>query len=239
MIDQNKIAVISSGNGAQTMAAYLAILGFSVSLYVREKARAEMFPADHVFHLEGIIKAKSVVGIISNEMHEVIRGAYLIMVTTPAQYHPFIAQEMASCLEDGQIIVLNPGRTFGTYVFKKDMEEFGNDKNVILAEPETFVFASRCIRVAEPFIHSIKSTVNVAAHNPGDTSRVIEVLSPKFPGIIKPAKSTLFTSFTNIGMVFPSITDLTQHNQNRKPGKIPLLQPGNHTSCSKYHRPDG
>lgn len=84
------------------------------------------------------------------------------MVTTPAQYHSFIAQEMVTCLEDGQIIVLNPGRTFGTYVFKKMLEEFGNNKNVLIAEAETFVFACRCTRIAEPFIHGQKSTVRIA-----------------------------------------------------------------------------
>lgn len=219
MIDQNKIAVISSGNGGQTMAAYLAKLGFSVSLYVREKERIKMFPVDHVFRLRGTIEAESVVGIISNEMREVINGAHLIMVTTPAQYHPFIAQEMASCLEDGQIIVLNPGRTFGTYVFKKKLDEFGNDKDIILAETETFVFACRCTRIAEPFIHSIKNTVHIAAHNSRDTSRVIEVLSPKFPGIMKPVQSTLYTGFANIGMVFhplPILLNITRVENQEK-----------------------
>lgn len=219
MLDQNKIAVISSGNGGQTMAAYLANLGFTVSLHVREKERVEMFPADHIFHLRGMIEAESVVSMISNEMHEVIKGAHLIMVTTPAQYHPFIAQEMATCLEEGQIIVLNPGRTFGTYVFKRKLDYSGNNKNVILAEAETFVFACRCSRIAEPFIHSIKNTIHIAAHNPCDTSRVLEVLSPIFPGIMKPAKSTLYTSFANIGMVFhplPILLNITRVENQEK-----------------------
>lgn len=213
MLDQNKIAVISSGNGGQTMAAYMADLGYSVSLYVREKERVEMFPSDHVFRLRGLIEADAVVGLISNDMSEVIKDAHLIMVTTPAQYHSFIAREMAPSLEDGQVIVLNPGRTFGTYVFTKALEDTGSDKNVIIAETETFVFACRCARIARPFIHGQKSLVRVAAHEPGDTDRVIKILSPKFPGIIKPAPNTRYTSFANIGMVFhplPILLNITR-----------------------------
>lgn len=219
MLDQNKIAVLSTGNGGQTMAAYLTNLGFSVSLYARERERVEMFPSDHVFHLQGIVEANPVIDCISYEMQEVVRGAHLIMVTTPAQYHPVVARELATCLEDGQIVVLNPGRTFGTYVFKKTLEEFGNDKDVILAETETFVFACRCTRTANPFLHAIKSLVRVAAHNPADTPKVVEVLSPKFPGIIKPAKSTLHTSFANIGMVFhplPILLNITRVEKQEK-----------------------
>lgn len=219
MLDQNKIAVISSGNGGQTMAAYLANLGASVSLYARERDRVEMFPPDRVFSLRGIVEADPVIDCISNDMQEVVRGAHLIMVTTPAQYHSVVAREMATCLEDGQIIVLNPGRTFGTYVFKKTLEEFGNDKDVILAEAETFVFACRCARVAKPFIHAIKDLVRVAAHNPADTPKVLNVLSPKFPGIIKPAKSVLHTSFTNIGMIFhplPILLNITRVEKQEK-----------------------
>jgi len=219
MLDQNKIAVISTGNGGQTMAAYFANLGVSVSLYAREKERVEMFPSDRVFSLRGAIEADPVIDCISNDMQEVIKGAHLIMVTTPAQYHPVIAEDMATHLEDGQIIVLNPGRTFGTYVFKKKLEEFGNNKNVILAEAETFIFACRCARVAKPFIHAIKDLVRVAAHNPADTPKVVDVLSPKFPGIIQPAKSTLHTSFTNVGMIFhplPILLNITRVEKQEK-----------------------
>lgn len=219
MLDQNKVAVISSGNGGQSMAAYLQHMGWSVSLYVRERERAEMFPHDRVFHLRGIVEGDPVVDCVSHRMDEVIRDAGLIMVTTPAQYHPIVAREMAPCLEDGQIVVLNPGRTFGTYVLKKTLEEAGCDKDVIIAEAETFVFACRCARVAEPFIHGIKEYVRVAAHNPRNTPAVIEALSPKFPGIMKPAESTFLTSFTNVGMVFhplPILLNITRVEAKEK-----------------------
>lgn len=219
MLDLHKIAVISSGNGGQTMAAYLKHAGYSVSLYVRERERVLMFPTDRVFHLRGVVQGDPAIDCISCDMAEVIRGAHLIMVTTPAQYHPVVAREMAPYLEDGQIVVLNPGRTFGTYVMKKTLAEAGCNQEVIIAEAETFVFACRCARVAEPFIHGIKKHVRVAAHNPADTPKVMEALSPHFAGIMVPAENTFVTSFSNIGMIFhplPILLNITRVETQEK-----------------------
>ena len=219
MLDTNKIAVISSGNGGQSMAAYLKHAGYHISLYVREQERVKMFPGDRVFQLTGFLEANPVIDCISHRMEEVIQDAHLIMVTTPAQYHHVVARTMASCLQDGQIVVLNPGRTFGTYEVKKTLEDESCQASVIIAEAETFIFACRCARLAEPIIYGIKSCVKVAAHNPSDTPKVVEALSQLFPGIIKSAKNTLYTSFSNVGVVFhplPILLNITRVEAKEK-----------------------
>lgn len=219
MLDKNKIAVISTGNGGQSMAAYFAHLGFSVSLYAREEERVAMFPRDRVFKLRGIVEGNPVVDFISSGMCDVIEDAHLIMVTTPTQYHEIIAREMADCLEDGQIILLNPGRTFGTYVFKKALEDNGCARAAVVAEAETFVFACRCARTAEPVIHGIKEHVRVAAHDADNTQMVVDALQKVFPGIMEAAPSIFHTSFSNIGMVFhplPILLNITRVEAQEK-----------------------
>ena len=219
VLDKNKVAVISSGNGGQSIAAYLKHAGYHISLYVREQERARMFPEDREFKLMGIVEGRPVIDCISHRIEEVISGAHIIMVTTPAQYHHVVAKDMAPCLQDGQIIVLNPGRTFGTYEVKKTLEDEGCTAKVIIAEAETFVFACRCTRIAEPYIHGIKNCVKVAAHNPSDTPKVVSALSPLFPGIFKPAISTLYTSFSNIGVIFhplPILLNITRVEAKEK-----------------------
>ena len=218
-LNENRIAVISSGNGGQTMAAYFANMGYSVSLYVREEERATMFPKDKVFRLRGLVRGDPVVDLISHDMKTVTTNAHLIMVTTPAQYHHIIAREMASCLEDGQIIILNPGRSFGTYVFEKMLSQYNCQAKVIIAETDTFVFACRCEKVAEPYIHGFKKRLNVAAHKKNDTPTVAKVLSLKFPNIVRPVASTVYTSFSNIGLVFhplPFLLNITRAERRER-----------------------
>ncbi|MDZ7837274.1 MAG: hypothetical protein U5N58_04580 [Actinomycetota bacterium] len=61
----------------------------------------------------GLVKLK----LSSNRIDKVIKGADVIMVVVPANAHASIAQRCAPYLEDGQIVVLNPGRTCGALEF--------------------------------------------------------------------------------------------------------------------------
>ncbi len=202
-----KIAVISTGNGGQSMAAYLAMKGAHVSLYAREQERVDMLPKDRVFHLGGILDADVKIDLISCNMREIIDGAELVMVTTPAQYHHIVAAAMAPHLRDGQMVVLNPGRTFGAELFAADLERGGCSAQVIVAETETFVFTCRCTESGKPKIYEIKNDVGVAAQHQENTVRTAMVLSQYFDDI-RTAPSTVFTGFNNIGMVFHPLTIL-------------------------------
>ena len=73
---------------------------------------------------------------------------------------------MAPFLVDGQLVVLNPGRTLGTYVFDKTLRENGLKSRIILAETETFLFTCRCITPGYPILYAIKHDVKLAAHDP-------------------------------------------------------------------------
>lgn len=208
---KRKIAVISTGNGGQSLAAYFANMGCSVALYAREQERIDMFQSNR-FTLGGLFDCAPVVDLISCDMGEVVRDAYLIMVTTPAQYHPIVAKAMAPHLRDGQLVVLNPGRTFGTYVFDKTLKESGCAAQVVLGETDTFVFTCRCKEPGRPIIFEIKHDVKVAGHRRADTPLLTAALSELFPSIA-PAKSVLETGLTNIGMIFhplPILMNITR-----------------------------
>ncbi|MGI5971664.1 MAG: NAD/NADP octopine/nopaline dehydrogenase family protein [Oscillospiraceae bacterium] len=214
MLDKRKIAVISTGNGGQSMAAYFSHLGYRVALYAREAERVKMFKNNH-FVIDGILQAETDIELISCDMEEIIRDAHLIMVTTPSQYHHIIAREIAPHLEEGQIVVLNPGRTLGTFVFDKVLRETGGDEaaeKVILAETDTFAFTCRCVAVGRPMIFFIKTDVIAAAHRPEDNQKVRDALHPIFSDI-RMAPNVLHTSMCNIGMVFhplPILLNITR-----------------------------
>jgi opine dehydrogenase len=206
-----KIAVISSGNGGQSMAAYFSYLGFRVALYAREAERVDMFP-DFKFVISGEINAETEVELISSDMGAVIKGAHLIMVTTPAQYHPIVARAMAPHLVDGQAVVLNPGRTFGTMAFSKVLAECGCKADIMLGETDTFTFTCRCPELRKPQIYKIKDAVRLAAHDKSYAKKLLSILHEIFD-MYSLAESTLFTGFSNIGMIFhpmPILMNITR-----------------------------
>jgi opine dehydrogenase len=207
----NKIAVISSGNGGQSMAAYFAYLGYRVALYARETERVDMF-SDFRFTLSGVINAETEVELISSDMGEVIEDAQLIMVTTPAQYHPIVARAMAPHLVDGQAVVLNPGRTFGTMAFSRVLMECGSKAEIMLGETDTFTFTCRCPELRKPQIYKIKDAVRLAAHDNSYSSELLGLLHEIFD-MYSLAESVLYTGFANIGMIFhpmPILMNITR-----------------------------
>ncbi|MDR2356860.1 MAG: NAD/NADP octopine/nopaline dehydrogenase family protein [Oscillospiraceae bacterium] len=205
MSGRRKIAVISTGNGGQALAAYFSLKGHEVALYARDQERVDMF-ADNRFTLSGAVEGTTSVALISRDMEEVVRGAYLIMVTTPAQYHHVVGAAMAPHLADGQSVILNPGRTFGTYAFEKTLRENGCAADIALGETDTFVFTCRSAVIGRPVIYKMKNTVLVAAHRGygGTTRQIARTLSEYFDSIV-PAGSVLHTGFSNIGMIFHPI----------------------------------
>ena len=193
------------------MAAYFSYLGYNTALYARDVERVEMFTSNR-FILSGEVEAEAEVGLISTDMRDVLRDAYLIMVTTPAQYHPIVARAMAPHLVDGQAVILNPGRTFGTLAFSKVLAERGCTADIMLGETDTFAFTCRCPEVGKPQIHKIKDSLQLAAHEKKYAQRLIEIIREIF-NMVSLAESTLYTGFSNIGMVFhpmPILMNLTR-----------------------------
>ncbi|MCL2820671.1 MAG: NAD/NADP octopine/nopaline dehydrogenase family protein [Oscillospiraceae bacterium] len=206
-----KIAVISSGNGGQSMAAYFAYLGYRVALYAREAERVDMF-SDFKFTISGAINAETEVELISSDMGEVIKNAELIMVTTPAQYHPIVARAMAPYLVNGQAVVLNPGRTFGTLAFSKVIKECGSTAEIMLGETDTFTFTCRCPELRKPQIYKIKDTVRLAAHDNAYAGELLDLMHEIFKMFCL-AENVLYTGFSNIGMIFhpmPILMNITR-----------------------------
>lgn len=120
-------------------------------------------------------------------MEKVLEGAGVVLVTTPAQYHPAVAKAMAPFLVDGQLVVLNPGRTLGTYVFDKTLRENGLKGRIILAETETFLFTCRCITPGYPILYAIKHDVKLAAHDPANTPQAVSAWDSCSPPSCPPA----------------------------------------------------
>ena len=193
------------------MAAYFSYLGYNVALYAREAERVDMFP-DNVFTISGAVEAEAVVDLISSDMSAVVKDAYLIMVTTPAQYHPIVARAMATHLVDGQAVVLNPGRTFGTLAYMKVLTECGCKADIMLGETDTFTFTCRCPELRKPQIYKIKDSVRLAAHDKAYEQRLLVIMREIFD-MFSLAESVLYTGFSNIGMIFhpmPILMNITR-----------------------------
>lgn len=198
-----KFAVIGAGHGGLAMAGHLALMGFEVHLFNRTSERLwgvismGGVRVESDFGLEGFGK----IPVATTNMEEAIRGVDIIMVAVPATGHRNIAELCYPYLRDGQIIILNPGRTFGALEFQQVLNSYNVDKDVIVAEAQTFIYASRVVGPAQAKIFRIKNSIPIAsirAHLIPEVLKRIRVAYPQFV-----AGDNIFkTSFDNIGAVF-------------------------------------
>ena len=211
MNENTHYTVIGAGHGGKAMAAHLALMGFPVTLYNRTPENVA------AIKMRGGIELKSYEGgphgfghlvLVTSDMGEALEQAEVIMVVVPATAHADIAKAAAPHLRDGQIVVLNPGRTGGVLEFVRVLSDNGCQVDVTVAEAETLIYASRSEGPAQARIFRIKDAVPVAALPATRTPRVLEALSTAFPLFID-GTSVLHTSLNNMGAIFhPALTIL-------------------------------
>jgi len=196
-----RYAVIGAGNGGLAMAGYLGLMGFPVTLYNRSLKKIETLIKEPKILLSGAVEGEGQLSAVTNNINEAIKGSDIIMITTPATAHRELAEQMAPYLDDGQIIVLNPGRTCGALEVYQTLRRSGCKKNVIVAETQTFIYACRATGPNSARIFSVKNEVKLAAIPADWTEFVIWLLSAVYPQF-KPARDVMETSLNNFGAIF-------------------------------------
>lgn len=201
MNDKIIIAVIGAGNGGQALAAHLAAMGHSVRLYDRNQSKVDKLNETKILKLVGALELDGRIEFATTDLRRAIEGAKLIMVATTATAHRALADQMSTLLKDGQIILLNPGRTCGAVEFKNTLEQEGLNKRVYVAEAQTLIYACRIVETGTVNIIGVKDKVLISAFPASDTENVLTVLKPIYSCFI-PAKNVLQTSFENVGAMF-------------------------------------
>jgi opine dehydrogenase len=202
------ITVIGAGHGGKAMAAELASRGFTTRLYNRTYQNIETIAQRGGIEL-GFWDGRTVFGpmaLVTSDIAEALSGAHIIMIVVPASGHYDLAVTCAPYLEDGQIIVLNPGRTGGALEFRHVLQQQNCTADVVIAEAETFLFASRSNGPAEAHIFRRKSTLPLAALPASRTPQVLNILQKIYPQFID-GRNILYTSLNNMGAIFhPALT---------------------------------
>jgi opine dehydrogenase len=207
---KTRYTVIGAGNGGKAMAAHLAIMGFEVTLYNRTPEKIAAIQARGGISLESQDPAGprgfGRLARVTSDMKIAIENCDIVMVVTPAYAHYHIAHQAAPYLQNGQTVVLNPGRTLGAIEFNRVLDEGGCANGITVAEAQTLIYASRSDGPTQARIFRIKDAVPLAALPATETPMVLEKLAPAYPQFID-GGDVLQTGINNIGAIFhPTIS---------------------------------
>lgn len=206
-----RYTVVGAGHGGKAMAAHLALMGKEVTLYNRTPAHIEVIAKRKGIELESFPDGPRGFGTIkhaTSNMKEALHHAQVIMLVVPSSAHADLARVMAPCLKNGQIVILNPGRTCGAIEFDMVLRQEGCQAKIVLAETETFIYAARSDGPAQARIFRIKEAVPLAALPATQTPIVLEAIEDVYPEFID-GVNVLNTGLNNMGAIFhPAITIL-------------------------------
>lgn len=196
-----RIAVVGAGNGGMAIAAHQTLKGYKVNLFsffgrelkpIIEKGGIEVFGG-----VEGFAR----LNLVTESLEECVKDAQVIMVVAPASSHIAVATLLTPLVKDGQIIVLNPGRTGGSIEFARTMRRQGLRTRPYLAETNTLIYAAETRAPARVEILKEKNKMRVSAFPARDNPVVIPMLQQMYPQI-EAGQNVLEIAFNNVGGVF-------------------------------------
>ena len=196
--------VIGAGNGGKAMAAHLAIMGQQVTLFNRTFPHIEIIAKRGGIDLvspQGGPQGFGAIYRVTDNIEEAIKDAEVIMVVVPSSCHADIACLLAPYLLHDQIVILHPGRTCGAIEFRQVLQLQGCKAKIVLAEAETFIYASRAEGPSQARIFRIKESVPIAALPAKDTPIVLAAIKHVYPQFID-GVNVLQTGLNNMGAVF-------------------------------------
>jgi len=200
--------VLGAGPGGLAMAAHLAMTGCRVNMFNRTLAHIEAVRARGGIDADGEVSGFASLNVVTADPAEAMDDCDVLMVVVPATAHRDMAQIIAPHIKDGQILVLNPGRTGGALEVAKIIGEKNPRVQPYIAEAQTLLYAARATNPGQVHIFGIKNSVPLATLPAYHITDILPVIQKALPQFV-PGDNVLKTSLDNIGAVFhPAITVL-------------------------------
>lgn len=220
------IAILGAGHAGRAMAGDLALRGAPVTLWNRTPANIAALRARGGVEVEGEVEGFGRMRLVTSDLEKALSDARLVVVCVPAFAHRELAERCAPFLCQEQLVVLNPGRTFGALEFSRALAASDCTPGVVVAEAATNLMTARSTGPAETYIARIKHAVPVAALPAGRTAEVVAALGEWYPQFTE-AANTLETSFANVGAVIhPAITLLNAAHIENDQGRFEFYWDG-------------
>ncbi len=201
-----KFCVIGAGSGGRAFAAYLASKGCHVHLYNRSFSRIEHIKKKGGIKAKGAVKGFFPLKKITINLESAVKDVDIIMIAIPASGHRDIAKKLVPYLSQDQIVILNPGRTFGAVEFKRVIEKRRSGLNIFIAETQTLLFTTRALKRHGVRIFKIKESIKFSTFPERYNFFIEDTLKDIFPQF-QSVDNYFELTLNNVGMLLhPTIT---------------------------------
>lgn len=174
-------AIVGGGNGGQTMAGHLGLLGERVRIYKRSQKGVDILNQTKYILLHHSIEGIGKIEFATSNIAEAMDGADVIMLILPSNNHEEVAREMIPNLKDGQVVLIHPEESCGALQFRHLMNELGCKANVVVGATSTLLYATRLLQDGECYVNGIKPKVPMAALPASDNQKLKDAICDVLP----------------------------------------------------------
>jgi len=128
--------VVGAGNAGFRWPGIWGLMAFEVSLYNRTDEHLNAVRWYGGVDLEGAVEGFGPVKLATSSIQAAVEGADFVMIVTPRPPIYSLAAAMAPFLHDGQVIVLNPGRTGGALEFRSVLRQAETRARPVIVEAQ-------------------------------------------------------------------------------------------------------
>lgn len=192
--------IIGGGNGGQSLAGHLSLMGFPVRLFDIFPETIAAISDQGGIHINGAVEGFGKLELATTDLAAAVDGADVVMVVAPATAHKTIAENCAPVLADGQIVILHPGATCGSLEFRQVLDEQGCTAQVTIAETNTLIYACRSPKPGHANILGIKKDLVLASMPSKENTKVVGIFKEAFPQVIA-GKNVLQPSLGNANAI--------------------------------------
>ena len=196
-----RVAIIGAGNSGLAMAAHLNFAGNKINLWNRSKDTIHELMETRKIQSTGVLVGEFDLELVTTDIEEALKDVKVVLVTTPATSHAGLARIMAPYLDESNIVILNPGRTFGAVDFKDELVKVGNYADVDILETQTIIYTCRKTSGTQVNIIALKRDVLISTFEGRNLDDILLKIPDELNRFYKKAASMVETSIGNVGMM--------------------------------------
>ena len=195
------VTVIGAGNLGLAMAAHLGINGNRVTLWNRSRSTIEKLIDTRTIHCWGVLNGSVEIDLVTDDIERAVSNPDVIIVTTPANSHHWLADIIGRHLKKETLTVLNPGRTFGALEFQDIYYSYSGNYDQTIAETQTTIHVCRKTDEDAVNLIALKQDVLISTFEANKNQLIIDRMPKCLQQYLIPARSMIETSIGNVGMI--------------------------------------
>ena len=190
-------AILGGGNGGQTMAGHLALLGQNVRLYDVAQQTVDELNRTKEITLHHAVEGTGKIEFATTDIAKAMDGADNVILVLPSIYHESMARKMVPYLKDCMVVLLHPEASCGAIAFRKIMKEMNCTADIVVSASSTLLYSTRIQQNGTVYIFGIKNSVPIAALPAKDNQKLQAAICDVLPWF-SITSNVLATSIDNL-----------------------------------------